>query len=72
VLYIMKIIIYSLIVIVNIRRIVCDLPVHCLAKDISGEWLLNKQGILSNEQQSCGHEHPDKNTDHVFNSSIKE
>jgi len=43
-----------------------DLPVHCLAKDIRGEWVLLRSTDLRDSQQECGHQHPDKNTDHIF------
>jgi hypothetical protein len=46
----MKIIFYGLILLVNMRIILCDLPVHCLAKDIAGDWLLMKVGSMSLSQ----------------------
>ncbi len=45
-----------------------DLPVHCMASDIQGTWVIHKQGGLLPSQPSCGHDHPDKNTDHVYTS----
>lgn len=43
----------------------CDLPVHCLAKNIAGSWKFSLSASESNFP-SCGHQHPDRNTDHLF------
>ena len=42
-----------------------DLPVHCLAKHIAGNWKFFLSPSISTFP-SCGHQHPDKNTDHLF------
>jgi hypothetical protein len=48
----------------------CDLPVHCLAKDIEGLWsfFVSKPFPLDSEasEYRCGHGQPDRNTDHIF------
>lgn len=43
----------------------CDLPVHCIADDIQGHWSLNLQPT-STHFSKCGHQSPDKNTDHLY------
>ena len=43
-----------------------DLPVHCTADSIEGTWVLTfaaKNDMI--DPFSCGHNHPDKNTDHL-------
>lgn len=58
----MKLLIFLFFLITTIK---CDLPVHCLAKNIAGKWKFFLSNSYSTFQQ-CGHEHPDKNTDHIF------
>ena len=38
-----------------LNHVNCDLPVHCLAKDIKGEWIFFHSLDLKDTQQSCGH-----------------
>lgn len=61
-------IIYFLFICIFISQLKADLPVHCLARNIQGEWSLyvytNSSGLTLNIE-SCGHENPDKNTDHI-------
>lgn len=54
----MKLIILSIFSLISKQ----DLPVHCLAKDIAGTWTLYIQSEIFNNQPSCGHQKPDKNT----------
>ena len=42
----------------------CDLPVHCLAKHVAGTWNFYLTPMQPS-YPSCGHSHPDKNTDHL-------
>lgn len=35
-----------------------DLPVHCLAGDVAGDWAFNL-GPASDDRPACGHSHPD-------------
>lgn len=44
----------------------CDLPVHCLAKNIAGSWTFFLTPFQSS-YPSCAHRHPDQNTDHLSN-----
>jgi len=39
----------------------CDLPVHCLRHQVSGEWEF-KLGPLQKQRTSCGHQRPDLET----------
>ena len=48
-----------------INKINCDLPVHCLAKSIEGYWLIHMSNNDGDHNLKCGHEHPDKNLDHL-------
>lgn len=41
-----------------------DLPVHCLTKQITGSWSFFLSSLTPN-RPSCGHQHPDRNTDHL-------
>lgn len=42
-----------------------DLPVHCLAKDITGTWTFYFDSSAYDTQKTCGHSLPDRNTDHL-------
>jgi hypothetical protein len=52
-------------------KVKADLPVHCLAKHIKGEWTFYLSDDSSQTQKSCGHENPDKNTDHIYSDYKK-
>lgn len=43
-----------------------DLPIHCLTKDIAGDWIFFLGPNDHDNTVSCSHFHPDKNTDHLF------
>lgn len=43
----------------------CDLPVHCLSSKLEGVWLLHMSNNNGDNSIKCGHEHPDKNLDHI-------
>ena len=43
----------------------CDLPVHCLARDIAGTWQFKMEIGTTQTQKACGHLLPDRNTDHL-------
>jgi hypothetical protein len=47
---------------VMIFTVRCDLPVHCLAKQIQGVWDFYIYPDSSTIQLSCGHNAPDQNT----------
>lgn len=47
------------------RKSLCDLPVHCLSRDFVGTWTFFLGFPANDSWISCGHQHPDKNTDHV-------
>eukprot|EP00742_Colponemidia_sp_Colp-10_P000741 GILJ01000804.1.p1 GENE.GILJ01000804.1~~GILJ01000804.1.p1 ORF type:complete len:559 (+),score=64.67 GILJ01000804.1:63-1679(+) len=42
-----------------------DLPVHCLATDIAGEWVFFMGPAGGDSSTPCGHGSPDENTDHI-------
>ena len=42
-----------------------DLPVHCLASQIEGVWLLHLGNQNGDSSLKCGHSFPDKNKDHL-------
>ena len=43
---------------------VADLPVHCLAGMIEGDWIIHMTDNYSDKDLSCGHKTPDQNLDH--------
>lgn len=43
----------------------CDLPVHCLSNSVEGVWLLHMSNNDNDNTLKCGHDHPDKNLDHL-------
>ncbi len=51
-----------LLLILKVAKINCDLPVHCIAIDIAGEWTFYISKVSSQDQPSCGHHTPDQNT----------
>ena len=48
-----------------------DLPIHCLTKELAGQWTLFLGSNDHDSSISCSHLRPDKNTDHIF-SNFKE
>ena len=48
-----------------IRDALSDLPVHCIAREAKGTWDLTASSRLRSMNSHCGHQIPDKNTDHV-------
>jgi len=51
----------------------CDLPVHCIAREIHGQWnIIASENLVNITKQDCGHLTPDKNTDHVNNDIYKQ
>ena len=61
----MKFIIILILALIAINQSKCDLPVHCLAKNIEGVWLLHMTNNSGDNSIKCGHDHPDKNLDHL-------
>ena len=53
----------------NLVLIKGDLPVHCIASDISGEWEFYMSKEESKIQPSCGHNQPDQNTGTSINNN---
>jgi len=51
-----------ILIILKVAHIKCDLPVHCIAIDIAGEWTFYVSKTSSQDQPSCGHNSPDQNT----------
>lgn len=47
-------------------QVFSDLPIHCLTKDLAGTWTFFLGPNNNDNTLSCSHEHPDKNTDHIF------
>jgi cathepsin C len=47
-----------LFILVQLRCVVADLPVHCVRHEVIGDWVF-KLGPLSDKRSACGHEHPD-------------
>lgn len=43
-----------------------DLPVHCLAENIEGIWLLTMSNNENDDDVECGHKQPDQNLDHYL------
>lgn len=73
----MKFIIFILFL--NFCSFLCDLPVHCIARNIEGAWIFHMMDPfpLHTDPQlyRCGHSQPDRNTDHIyhnFKSDFKE
>jgi hypothetical protein len=56
-----------LIVVMVVNKIKSDLPVHCIAREIKGRWVITASSRLVSMDKKCGHMIPDKNTDHVNN-----
>jgi C1A family cysteine protease len=54
-----------LIVYLLINSCKCDLPVHCLAGNMEGVWLIHMTNNNGDNKLKCGHDHPDKNLDHI-------
>ena len=48
-----------------------DLPVHCLVSSIEGVWLIHMSNNNGDNNIKCGHEHPDKNLDHLNSNPEK-
>lgn len=42
-----------------------DLPVHCLASQVEGTWLLHLGNQSGDSSLKCGHSYPDRNKDHI-------
>lgn len=42
-----------------------DLPVHCLSREVEGDWIIHISNNDNDKSIKCGHEHPDKNLDHL-------
>lgn len=61
----MKFVIVLVLAAMMINQSYCDLPVHCLAKNIEGVWLLHMTNNNGDNSLKCGHDHPDKNLDHL-------
>ncbi len=59
---------YYLFLIISIsfllNTIKSDLPVHCLATKIEGDWLIHMSDNYSDKDLRCGHNNPDQNLDH--------
>ena len=53
-----------LILICLIKLSLQDLPVHCLAGKIEGNWLIHMSDNYSDKDLKCGHKKPDQNLDH--------
>eukprot|EP00591_Stephanopyxis_turris_P011325 CAMPEP_0195529968 /NCGR_PEP_ID=MMETSP0794_2-20130614/32658_1 /TAXON_ID=515487 /ORGANISM="Stephanopyxis turris, Strain CCMP 815" /LENGTH=69 /DNA_ID=CAMNT_0040661357 /DNA_START=44 /DNA_END=250 /DNA_ORIENTATION=+ len=37
----------------------CDLPIHCLHREVVGTWELHVGASSTEKDRSCGHEQPD-------------
>lgn len=48
-----------------LNTINCDLPSHCLASQIEGQWKLYLGNNHYDSNLSCGHQAPDSNLDHI-------
>jgi cathepsin C len=47
-----------------ISNILSDLPVHCLAPKMEGDWMFHMGDNYSDKDLRCGHKKPDQNLDH--------
>jgi C1A family cysteine protease len=54
-----------------LNYIYTDLPVHCLAGQIEGDWLIHMSDNHSDSDIKCGHKNPDQNLDH-YNINVEE
>ena len=73
----MKFIIFILVLLPGL--FFCDLPVHCIARNIVGAWVFHMMEPFPLDSDPvlyrCGHGQPDRNTDHIyhnFKSDFKE
>ena len=49
-----------------------DLPVHCLASQVEGTWLLHLGNQNGDSSLKCGHSYPDRNKDQIGRASCRE
>ena len=62
---------YVLIITLLLPYSLQDLPVHCLAGEIEGDWLIHMDENNYDNDVKCGHNKPDQNLDH-FNINVEE
>lgn len=51
--------------ILSINYSLCDIPVHCISNTIEGIWIIHMSNNNNDINIKCGHDHPDKNLDHL-------
>ena len=68
----MKCVYLFLVVSLLLRQGTCDLPVHCMAKAIQGEWRFLLGGDSDQSLPTCGHMTPDRNTDHISRNFLED